>query len=368
MKRSFLNTAIKATATLAIATLTAETFAAPQISGRLYLSALYDNIDNKEHNTVTQTISNTKSDRLSLNSAGSRVRLTGEEKLTKDIDLEYRLEYSIFLDNDGEGKNFSARNTYLGFKHDDYGTVRVGRIFTPDDDIDYVDQSYLYASGSGLPFSYGGQRTNNTIQYISPKFNNGKTQIKLHYAMDENSDNNHGGKFTTFHDGVTKKQERDMIVGHILHEDTKYDAGISYTHAGEFSALRGMVSYKPNKKLTIGVIAQQTDYDSGNKELGALVSGLYSLDKTTNLYAQVGHASNYEGHKDGEQTKASIGAIKSLKNDDGIRLRTFGSLSYLDQTSYSYKDRQDGNGNTVKDLVRSEQNGFGLEVGLRYDF
>lgn len=131
MKRSFLNTAIKATATLAIATLTAETFAAPQISGRLYLSALYDNIDNKEHNTVTQTISNTKSDRLSLNSAGSRVRLTGEEKLTKDIDLEYRLEYSIFLDNDGEGKNFSARNTYLGFKHDDYGTVRVGRIFTP---------------------------------------------------------------------------------------------------------------------------------------------------------------------------------------------------------------------------------------------
>lgn len=367
MKLSVLNTAIKATTVLAVAALATESLAAPKISGRLYLSALYDNIDSKDHNTVTQVTSNSNSDRTSLNSSGSRVRLTGSEKMTDDVDLEYWLEYSVFVDNDGAGKNFTSRNTYLGFKHNDYGTVRVGRIFTPDDDIDYVDQSYLYASGAGLPFSYTGQRTNNTIQYISPKLNNGKTQVKLHYAMDENTAGSHGGSFTAFNHGVPQKQERDMIAGHILHEDEKYNAGVSYTYAGDFSALRGMVSYKPTEQLTVGVMAQQTDYNSGDKELGALVSGLYSLDKMTDVYAQVGHANNYQGYKDGELTKASVGLIKWLKRDGGVRLRTFGSLSYLDQVSHSYKERTDNNV-VHNDLIRSEKDGFGLEMGLRYDF
>ncbi|VEG12681.1 porin [Moraxella cuniculi] len=337
--------------------------AEPKISGRFYLTTLQEKTDKKETNLSTGVITQSKDNRTTLNSAGSRVRLTGSEKLTDDVDLEYRLEYSVYLDNDGNGNNFASRNTYLGLKHKKYGTMLAGRLYTPDDDIDYVNWGYLYAAGTSSPFGYHGQRTNNTIQYTTPKFNDGKTQIKLHYAMDEvvkdDTDSSNGGKFTVFGaDGKPNEKRRDMIVGHMLHESEKFDTGIAYTSAGDFKALRAMVSVKPTKELTVGLIAQQTDYNSGNKELGALVSGYYKLNQTTDIYAQAGTARNYKGYKDGEKTTASTGVIKWLKRD-GARVRVFGSLSYSDETSFKY----DGD-----DLVRVQSDALGLEAGLRYDF
>lgn len=365
MKKTTLAAAIKTSCVLAVAALSTQAFAEPKVSGRLYLSTLYDNVETKTTDVSTGVMTKSKTDRTTLNSSGSRIRVTGSEKLTDKIDLDYRLEYSVFLDNDGAGKNFAARNTYLGLKHKDYGTVLVGRLYTPDDDIDYVDQSYLYASGTGLPFSYFGQRTNNTIQYVSPKFNQDKTQIKLHYAMDEDVGattgdvNNHGGAFTVFNKGVPTTQKRDMIVGHILHEDTKFDAGVAYTHAGDFNSLRAMVSVKPNEQLTVGVMAQQTDYNNAKKELGALLSGYYKVNGNTDVYAQAGHTKNYEGYKDGEKTIASAGVIKWLKNDGGVRLRAFGTLAYADTTTFEHSNNQ-------WSKVQSEA--VGVEAGLRYDF
>lgn len=338
----------------------------PKISGRLYLFGTYDNVDTKTTNTVTGAVTNAKTDRTKMNSGGSRLRLTGDEKLTDATDLEYYLEYRVHLDDDGAGRNFESRNTYLGLKNKQYGTVRAGRIYTPDDDIDYVDQSYVYASGVGLPFSYLGDRHNNVIQYISPKFNDGKTQVKLHYAMDEDASssttgtNNHGGEVTVFKNGVPTDVRRDLVAGHILHEDEKFDAGVAYTQAGDFNSLRAMVSLKPTKELTVGVMAQQTDYNSGNKELGAIISGYYKVNNKTDVYGQIGHADKYEGWKDGENTVASVGIVKWLKNDGGARLRAFGTLSYNDQTTFQY--------NTANQLERVEKEAFGVETGLRYDF
>ena len=365
MKKTNLATAIKSVCVLSTMILCTHAFAEPKVSGRLYLSTLYDNVENKETNLTTNVVTSSKADRTTLNSGGSRIRVTGSEKLTDDTSIQYRLEYSVYLDNDGAGKNFTSRNTYVGLENKTYGTVLVGRIFTPDDDIDYVDQSYLYASGTGAPFNYFGQRTNNTIQYISPKFNHGKTQIKLHYAMDEDktsvesSVNNHGGSQTVFVGGVPTTVKKDLISGHILHEDTKFDAGMAYTYMGDFNALRAMVSVKPNDKLTVGVMAQQVDYNSGNKELGALLSGYYKINGNTDVYAQAGHTKNFAGYKDGKKTVASTGVVKWLKNDGGVRLRAFGSLSYADSTTFKA-------GNSG--LTKVESDAVGIETGLRYDF
>lgn len=365
MKKSFLATAVKAATLLTLTALFSTAFADPKISGRLYTSVLYEDADTTETNTVTGAATKTNSDRTTLNSGGSRIRFTGSEPLTNDVDLEYWLEYSIFLDNDGGDNNFTSRNTYLGLKHKDYGSVRIGRLYTPDDDIDYVDSGYLYASGASVPYSYYGQRTNNTIQYISPKIND-KTQIKLHYAMDEDSTdvmtgvNNHGGSFTVFNDqGKPTTQKRDLISGHILHNDDKFDAGIAYTYAGDFNSLRAMIWAKATDDLRVGVMAQQVDYNSGDKELGALVTGYYNIDGMTDVYAQAGYADNYKGWKDGERTTASLGLIKWLKRD-GARVRAFGTVSYNDETSFKHSD--------ANELVRIDKDAFSVETGLRYDF
>lgn len=352
---------------LAIASLSTQAFAEPKVSGRVYLSALYDNIETK---TTTDGItSKSTSDRPVLNSGGSRLRITGSEKLGDKTDLEYWLEYNVKLDDDnvtkeGKNNNFTSRNTYLGLKHKDYGTVRVGRIYTPDDDIDYVDNGYLYASGASVPFSYFGQRTNNTIQYIKP-FNNEKTQVKFHYAMDEDTSlykegvNNNGGSVSTLVGGKSVSTKRDIAAAHILHEDEKFEAGLAYTYAGDFNATRAMFNYKPTKELSVGIMAQQVDYNSGNNELGALLSSYYKINDKLDMYAQAGYAENYKGWKDGEKTTASIGAIKWLKKD-GTKVRTFASLSYVDETSFSL-----GDGNA---LTKTQTEGFGIETGFRVDF
>lgn len=367
-KEKFMkHTLLKTTAVLAVAALSTEAFAEPKISGRIYFSALYDNIDTKK--TVDGTTSTSTSDRTTLNSAGSRIRFTGSEKFTDKTDLEYRLEYGVKLDDDnltkdGKSNNFFARNAYLGLKHKDYGALYIGRIYTPDDDIDYVASAYLYSSGADVPFSYYGQRTNNTIQYVKP-FNNDKTQVKFHYAMDEDINlykegtNNNGGETVMLVNGKTVNTKRDLAAAHILHEGEKFDAGLAYTHAGDFNAIRGMFNYRPTKELSLGIMSQQVDYNSGNNELGTVVAGYYKINDTVDAYVQAGYADNHQGWKDAEKTTASIGAIKWLKKD-GTKVRTFASLSYVDKTSFAL------DANNV--LTKTQNEGFGVETGLRIDF
>lgn len=343
----------------------------PTISGRLYLSMLKDDVHTKQTNLSTNTVtSDTTENRTKMHSSGSRLRFTGSQTMSEDVDLEYYLEYSIYVDDDsiddkGQALNFSSRNTYLGLKHNDYGTIRVGRIFTPDDDIDYVDQSYLYGNGTGTSFSYNGQRTNNTIQYISPKWNN--TQVKLHYSMDETES---GGKFSSFMDGREGViAARDFISGHILYEneDTKTAIGAAYTQAGsDFNALRVMASYKPQDKFTLGFMAQRTDYNSADAEIGAMVSGYYNINDNLDFYAQVGHAKHYGGFKDGEHTNASLGLIKWLKRD-GTRVRVFGALHHNDVTKFAHITEADDD-YQVGNLQKTQQESFGVEAGMRIDF
>lgn len=377
MKKSHLFYAVSA------ALLATTAHAAPEVSGRLYLSGLYEDTDVKSTNVATGadvTDASDSTSRTTLNSAGSRLRVKGSETLTPNTDLEYWLEYAIKVDDDnrtssGISQNFVSRNTYVGLKHKEYGTVRVGRIYTPDDDIDYVGAGYLYAAGADLPFTYYGQRSNNTIQYISPKIADA-VQVKLHYAMDEENNtqpadpatavpgvtppNVNGGGFKTFKDGVPSTVNRDFIAGHVLYSKDKLNTGVAYTHAGdEFNALRAMVSYDVTDKLNLGVMAQRVDYNSGNPELGVVASGYYKLDPKHDVYAQVGFADNYGGYKDGETTRVSVGGIKWLKKDGGTRVRVFGSLNHADTTSFS------GSGAT---LVKKETSAFGIETGLRYDF
>ncbi|SIR79240.1 Outer membrane protein (porin) [Moraxella cuniculi DSM 21768] len=344
--------------------LAVEAVAAPKINGRLYASMLYQDTKKTETNLsdASQPVIETNNDRTNFSSSGSRIWLSGSEQLNDKLDLVYHLEYSVFLDNDGAGRNFGARNTYLGVKHKEYGQLHFGRMYTPDDAIDYVAQGYLYADGSGNSFGYHGQRTNNSIRYMSPGFGKDKkNSVRLHYAMDEGGDTlESAARVRAFKDGKPADKYRDLFVANILHNGDKLKLGAAYTYGGDFSAVRGMVSYAVNDKLTVGALAQQVDYGSGDNELGATVSAYYQYDKNKlDFYGQVSRTDNYGGFKDGEKTTASIGAVKWLKKESGARVRAFASLNYADATVFGYK---------ADNLTKTQSESFGVETGLRYDF
>ncbi len=337
MKKSHLACAI------AVGLIATTANASPKITGRFYLGELYQDVETKVTNTTTNTTTTTSTSRPTLNSGGSRIRVEGSEALSDKADLEYRLEYSIYFDDDSR-TNFTSRNTYLGVKHKDYGTVRAGRLYTPDDDIDYVDNSFLYANGAGHSFSYLGERTNNTIQYISPKLGD-KTQVKLHYAMDE--------------DVSATDTKGDLFAGHVLHEADKYNLGLSYVTRGkDFTSIRAMGTIKATDKLTLGLMGQQVDYDTSDNELGFTASAYYTINPMLDVYAQASRTDNYEGVKDAENTTASAGVIKWLKRD-GVRIRVYGSASYADKTTYA---------TSGTDVIKTQTESIGVETGLRMDF
>lgn len=331
------HTLLKTTAVLAVAALSTEAFAAPEIHGRLVLAAVANDNETKttDLSQATPTVTKSSSSRATMEGT-SRLRFSGKEKINDKVDLEYWLDYNIYLDNYTEGKNFSSRNTYLGLKHKDYGTVRFGRLYTVDDNIDYADEGFYFSSGT--PWSYAGERTNNTIQYESPGFGpNKKVSTTLHYAMDE------GEKST------------DLVAANVFYDGDKLKLGASHVRKSNFNSTRLMASYDVNDKWKFATLAQQADYNTSNNELAVLTSGVYHYDKTLDLYGQVGFADSYEGHKDGEKLVAGVGAIKTLKKESGKRVRAYGSLNYTDTTSY-------------KGTIKSQTDGFAVETGLRYDF
>lgn len=349
------HTVLKTASVLALATLSTQAFAEPKLSGVAVISANYGQTDTKTTtNGVTTTTSN--KNKASLKST-ARVRISGTQKMTDDIDAEYSMEYNVGLSNDNlVGKvnnNFSSRDSYIGLKNKELGTVRFGRLLTPDTNID-IANAYYFSPSSAI--SYAAQRTNNSIQYLSPKFNDNKTSVKVHYALDQDPDiykegtNNHGGLVKLYIDGKQTDVRREIAVASITHEDDLYEMGAAYTSGGKFSAVGAMAKYKPTKAFTLGVQAQHTNFNSKDNELGVLGSAVYSLDDTLDLYAEASRASNYEGVKGVNYTAANTGFIKKFG-----KVETFANAGYTNQAS-------DSNG------TKSSETGYVAELGISIPF
>ena len=153
MKRHLLTLAIAAT----LLPLAAQ--AAPRVYGQLNLSVDYMDAD-----VMAPT-----SDVWELNSNSSRVGVKGSEKLTEEYTAVYKMEWAV--NGDMGGADLKARERYIGIKHYQWGTVRLGHIDSPfknaEDDIDvFNDLAHLDMS----KFIYGQNRLDNSINYVSPKF------------------------------------------------------------------------------------------------------------------------------------------------------------------------------------------------------
>jgi len=152
MKRHLLTLAIAAS----LLPLAAQ--AAPRVYGQLNLSI--DSVDA----SVTPT-----QDGWALNSNASRIGVKGSEKLNEEYTAVYKMEWAV--NGDVGGADLMARERYIGIKHYQWGTMRLGYIDAPfknaEDEID------IFNDLVGLDMDtmiYGQNRLANSINYVSPKF------------------------------------------------------------------------------------------------------------------------------------------------------------------------------------------------------
>ncbi|HNJ86082.1 MAG TPA: porin, partial [Agitococcus sp.] len=164
MKRQLLAVAIAAATLLP---LTAQ--AAPTVYGRLNLSVDYMDQDTG--------IAGVDGKVWELNSNSSRIGVKGNEKLTEEFTAVYKAEWEVQgdmagkMNKAGETVDLGGRERYIGLKHFQWGTVRLGHIDSPfknaEDDIDVFNDTAHLDMGK---FIYGQNRLENSINYVSPKF------------------------------------------------------------------------------------------------------------------------------------------------------------------------------------------------------
>lgn len=334
---------------------------APKIYGTLFAGIDAASTETTSTNVATGVATTTKTNnnnRPNFDTAGSRIGFKGDHPLNADITLNYQLEYGIKLASERDGVvKLSARDTFVGLESKKYGEIKVGRLTTIDDDIDYVDNAYLY-SDTGAPFGYGAQRVSNAIAYYSPKLKN-QVQFMAQYAMNEKRDNAMGGTFNTYKNNRPTEIDRDFVVVGVGQEiENKSFIGATYTMAGkDFSSLRVATEQYLTPKLTVAAMGQYTDYNSKDKELGVLVSSTYKVSEPVKVWVQAGTANNYNGYKDGKKTTFDTGVMYYLGKNKKARL--FGSLGLAKTQDFEYKDDV---------LVKNNTNLKSLELGVRYDF
>lgn len=194
--------------------------AAPTVYGKAFLTVDAGNAKDTYKSGIVQTTEDINTS--GLNSNSSRIGLRGSEALTADIDVVYKLEYGINIDNgddtvsrvvgvkpklDKSGNvvvdkgqvqyepdfenekikkdQFYARDTYLGLAHKQYGTLLAGRLTTIDDNVDFA--SVLKASNvADIGPTFSAPRANNAFAYVSPERNG--AQFLAMYAFDRDTD------------------------------------------------------------------------------------------------------------------------------------------------------------------------------------
>ncbi|HRH90996.1 MAG TPA: porin [Agitococcus sp.] len=289
MKRQLLAVAIAAATLLP---LTAQ--AAPTVYGRLNLSVDYTDSDDATNNA--------KDGIWELNSNSSRIGVKGNEKLTEEFTAVYKAEWGV--QGDATAGDLNARERYLGLKHYQWGTVRLGNIDSPlknaEDDIDVFNDNTILDMDN---YATGQMRLENSINYVSPKFLDvfgvNLTLQPSEGASNENhiadaistalsyEDDNLYLSFAMDKDVTTKLPE---LVVEVANEVAKLVGNVpvaATSYSEKRDTMRFNARYKLND-LTISTMFQQSEASNNLNTIAAkmdeellMLSGSYKMDAVT---------------------------------------------------------------------------------------
>ncbi len=315
MKKLFLASAITAAS---IATVQA----APTIYGKAFITVDYVDIDLDYNNDVTDSRADSSSDSVQINSTTSRIGFRGSEAVTINTDVIYQLEYGIAVDgNESNEPAFTSRDTYLGLLNKKYGEFRFGRNYSVTDYVNNVSVNEGYwdnigASGVNEDDSItnaltltDGDRINNSIVWIAPKYEGLPLELALQYGADESFDNDKSSGF-----GASMLFDADLgvTVGIAYDQDMSIDGDI--LRGSGTVDLNAYTSYP----VTLGVLYQQADYQGLDKEKGLAVSAQMNLDNfnhPTVAYVQYDTTKNIGGMTDLESDQLVVGAKYAYKDN-----------------------------------------------------
>lgn len=344
--------------------------AAPTVYGKAFLTVDASNTKATYKSGIIQTPEDINTS--GLNSNSSRIGLRGSEALTADIDVVYKLEYGINIDNgddtvkkvvgvkpklDKNGQvqyepdfkeekikkdQFYARDTYLGLAHKEYGTLLAGRLTTIDDNVDFA--SVLEANNVGdIGPTFSAPRANNAFAYVSPERNG--AQFLAMYAFDSDADEGSLANKDQYGIGAT-------------YSTGPINAGASYIAYGKNNHLRLSGNYAVSPTLTAGALYQISKFDEVNskKENTLIVSGEMKTATPWTAYGQVALIKNVKG-KDDKSMGVGVGGKYAFNKV---------ATGHL-YAGYVNSERKNP---VIRDIQydSSKNTGFGVGAGLEYRF
>ncbi|MFB6348494.1 porin [Moraxella sp. ZJ142] len=273
-------------------------FAEAKIYGTFYAKAFGTHTSTTDKATGVTT---TGFDRPGFYDDASRAGIRGSEKLNDTYEVQYRLEYRIPFDN--EKRSLEQRDTWLAVKHKKYGTIKAGRLLSPEPYLEYSLQST----------DADGYRTNNSFRYESPTIKD--TQLWVQYFMDENSDKDSVGS-----DGfaVMLKQEK-----------SKYGIGVAYIRATATKSLHGYKLddalrlsgyYQATPKVRLSTLYQHNNHVDFPTEKGITATIEHTNDHEVGKNIWVSYTDNHVGYGEsgGTQYGIGVGANKNLSKSVNV--------------------------------------------------
>lgn len=138
-----------------------------------------------------------------VTSNASRLGFKGAEDLGNGLSAVFQYETKINLDSGDGGTLFgSARDSFVGLKSNDLGTVKLGYFSGPNrsllSKVDVVAYSEGVGDNTAILGKLGGRgkyfddRYTNSIAYVSPKFSGFEATVQ--YQANENKDDTAGAK------------------------------------------------------------------------------------------------------------------------------------------------------------------------------
>lgn len=283
MKRSLIALGVAAAVSLPVAA-----NAAPKVYGKLNVTA---ESYKKEFNNGTADTEQTQ-----LVSNASRFGVKGEDELTANLSAVYLIEWQVAADDGiaaGGKTDLTQRNRYIGIKHADLGTLKLGKydsyLKQAQGEIDLFNDYF-----GDLQYVIGGEnRLNNVIGYESPKILDGLTFNVLVQTQEAQNDTSIAARKNGSSTSIVYNNEELGLYAALAADKDVFGASALFGNR-ESDNLRAVVSGRIAEIVTLSAIwGQSKDVTNGlklnNDEAGWQVGASVKLGDEL-LKAQYGEA------------------------------------------------------------------------------
>ncbi|MDP2228493.1 MAG: porin, partial [Moraxellaceae bacterium] len=226
-------------------------------------------------------------DNWRVSSYASRFGVRGDAELSPSLTAVYGIEWQV--NADGDGTDLGQRNRFVGLKHQEMGTLKLGRLDTylklaqgrvdlfNDTKADISDANH----GAAAIFA-GETRAANVIDYQSPKIAEAIT-IGLQFIPGEET--GAAAKYDGLTDGISSSvtYDKDGLFLSLAYDmEVAGNLALTASPAGRRDTIRLAGSYKLSD-LTLGAMYQVSEpvdpaAGTATEETAMLVSAAYKID------------------------------------------------------------------------------------------